>query len=99
MTTFVVTYPRGSGSTFDTGYYVERHIPLVQESWGPYGLTSATALIPEGAAPPYTALALLKFADGAALDAALAAPEAATVFGDVPNFTNIAPVAVRCEAR
>lgn len=99
MTSFVVTYPVEDGAKFDADYYVATHIPLVREKWSPYGLTSATALIPDQPAPPYAAVAVLEFADGAALDAALASPEAAAVFGDVPNFTTIAPVGVRCEAR
>lgn len=99
MTTFVVTYPASDGATFDASYYVAKHIPLVREKWTQYGLTSATALMPDQPDPAYLAVAVLEFTDGAALDAALAAPEAADVFGDVAAFTDIAPVGVRCEAR
>lgn len=99
MTTFLVTYPLTDGAKFDVDYYVATHMPLVRDSWTRYGLTSATALIPEEATPAYAAVAVLDFADGAALDAALASPEAPAVFGDVANFTDIAPVAVRCAAR
>lgn len=97
MTTFVVTYPLGAGATFDSGYYTATHIPLVREKWTRYGLTSAVALIPQDPAPAYAAIAVLDFTDGAALDRALASAEAAEVFGDVAKFTDITPVAVRCE--
>lgn len=99
MISFLVTYPRTDGAKFDLDYYLAHHIPLVRDSWTRYGLTKATALIPEDASPAYAAVAVLDFADGAALDAALASPEATAVFGDVALFTDIAPVAVRCAAR
>lgn len=99
MTTFVVTYPVQDGAKFDADYYVATHIPLVREKWSRHGLTTATALIPDQPEPPYAAVAVLEFADGAALDAALGSAEAGEVFGDVPNFTDIAPVGVRCEAK
>ncbi|CAN5316443.1 EthD family reductase [soil metagenome] len=99
MTTFLVTYPLTDGARFDADYYVAKHMPLVRESWVQYGLTDAKALIPDQTAPAYAAVAVLDFADGAALDAALASAEASTVFGDVANFTDIAPIALRCEAR
>lgn len=51
MTTLLVTYPRAEGATFDVDYYLGAHLPLVRESWVRYGLTSATALIPEEPAP------------------------------------------------
>lgn len=99
MTTLLVTYPRAEGATFDVDYYLGAHLQLVRESWVRYGLTSATALIPEEPAPAYAAVAMLEFSDGAALDAALASPEAGAVFGDVAKFTDIAPVPLRCTAR
>lgn len=99
MTTLVVTYPARDGARFDADYYVATHIALVREKWTQHGLTSARALMPDEVGPPYLAVALLEFADGAALDRSLASAEAAEVFGDVPVFTDISPVAMRCEAR
>ncbi|MCP4029564.1 MAG: EthD family reductase [Sphingomonas sp.] len=99
MTTLLVTYPRTDSATFDLDAYLDRHLPLVRDSWTRYGLTRASAFIPEEPAPAYAAVAVLEFSDGAALDAALASPEAATVFGDVATFTDIAPVPLRCTAR
>lgn len=94
MASFVVTYPVTAGATFDADYYVATHMPLVRARWTPYGLESARALIADGT-QPYAAVAVLDFRDGAAIDAALASAEAEEVFGDVPNFTDIAPVAMR----
>lgn len=99
MTTFLVTYPARDGARFDADYYVAKHMPLVREKWTSYGLRTAEALLPDEATPAYRAVAVLQFADGAALDRALASPEASEVFGDVAAFTDITPVPLRCEAR
>lgn len=96
MTALVVTYPARDGAGFDADYYVATHIPLVRDKWTKYGLTSARAWMPDEVAPAYLAVAILEFADDAALNSALASAEAADVFGDVAKFTDIAPVAVRC---
>ena len=34
----IVLYTRGSGTTFDLDYYLNKHIPLAKEIWGPYGM-------------------------------------------------------------
>lgn len=99
MTTLLVTYPSHDTATFDVGYYLAEHMPLVRAQWTQYGLTSAKALIPQEPAPAYAAVAVLEFTDDAALDTALGSPEAKLVFDDVAKFTNIASVALRCEAR
>lgn len=95
MTNLVVTYPATPGASFDAGYYVDTHLPLVREHWTGHGLTDVRVLLADGD-QPYAAIAILDFRDTAALDAALGSAEAATVFGDVPNFTDIQPVAMRC---
>lgn len=91
----IVSYPSADGATFDRDYYTGTHMPLVKEKWGPLGLTDAVALFPDDSEPAAVAVAVLTFTDGAARDAAMSAPVAAEVFGDVPNFTTIAPVAQR----
>jgi hypothetical protein len=53
------------------------------------------ALFPDDDAPAAVAVAVLTFTDGAVRDAAMSAPVAAEVFGDVPNFTTISPAAQR----
>lgn len=91
----MVSYPAADGATFDRDYYLSTHMPLVKEKWGPLGLADAVALFPDDDAPSAVAVAVLTFTDGAARDAAMGAPVAAEVFGDVANFTSIAPVAQR----
>ena len=91
----LVSYPATTGARFDRDYYIATHLPLVREKWDPHGLIEAMALFPDDDKPTHVAVALLTFRDGAARDAALGSDEAAGVFGDVPNFTTIAPVAQR----
>jgi uncharacterized protein (TIGR02118 family) len=91
----LVSYPATEGARFDRDYYTGTHMPLVKEKWGPLGLTDAVALFPDDDAPAAVAVAVLTFTDGAARDAAMSAPVAAEVFGDVPNFTTISPAAQR----
>lgn len=91
----IVSYPPTDGATFDRNYYTATHMPLVRAKWGPAGLTDAVAMFPDDDAPAALAVAVLTFTDGAARDAAMAGPDAAEVFGDVPNFTTISPVAQR----
>lgn len=91
----LVSYPATDGARFDRDYYTATHLPLVREKWGPHGLTDAMGLWPDDDAPAHVAVALLTFRDAAARDAALASAEAAAVFGDVGNFTDIQPAAQR----
>ena len=96
MAALIVTYPTRQGGRFDADYYIATHMPLVEEKWGQYGLVSARAFLPDGASPALAAVALLEFTDGAAIDAATGSPEAGDVFGDIANFTDLAPVAQKC---
>ena len=89
----MVAYPAGAGATFDRGYYVLTHLPLVRSALGPHGLTDAVGYFPEGGDDAPMAVAILTFRDAAAREAALGSEDAGPVFGDIPNFTNAAPVA------
>ena len=74
---------------------MKTHMPLVGERFKPFGLKqwrvvrSAGTL--EGSAAAFTIAAILEFDAPDQFRAATAA-EGATVFGDVPNFTDIKPV-------
>ncbi len=95
MVSFVVAYPTTAGATFDADYYMATHMPLVHRHFGPLGLTGARVLFPDQPDAPFAAVTTLDFADEAAFAAATGAPEAAAVFGDVPNFTSITPVTMK----
>lgn len=89
-----VIYPKTATSHFDHDYYMQKHIPLVQRTYGAHGMKSATILRGTssiGGGPIYELIALLEFAD---MDAFLKAAGAHSdeVMADVPHFTDIRPL-------
>lgn len=95
--TFVVTSPGCVGPTFDDKYCVGRGIPPVRETWRQYGLHQSSPIISGVVAPLDSGIAKGEFINGAALGAALVSRGAVTVFGEIPAFTKLSLVAVRCE--
>lgn len=91
MSNLVVSYPQAEGTHFDADYYRDTHIPLVEASWGEFGLTAAEILWPADSGQPLAAMVVLRFRDAAAIDAAMGSAATAQVMGDVPKFTNIQP--------
>ena len=96
-TTVTVLYETAEGSTFDLAYYMATHMPLVDEKFKPFGLRSWRVLkgvgTPFGGEAKFGIIANLEFGTAQEFHDAVAA-EGGPVFGDVPNFTNIAPVVV-----
>jgi len=93
-----VLYPNASDATFNMEYYLSKHMPLVQEKFGSFNFKGYSVCKIKGIPQPdktmdpgpYSVQALLNFDSLQDFQAALAA-EAATVMGDVPNFTNQQP--------
>jgi uncharacterized protein (TIGR02118 family) len=90
-----VLYPNSEGRTFDISYYCSKHMPLVARLLGSSlksmnvdeGIGGQTP----GAPAPYLAIGHLLFESVEAFQTAFA-PHAATIVGDVPNYTNIQPI-------
>ena len=95
MTTIFVTYAGDPTTQFDRDYYMQHHLPLVQQAWGPYGMQSIAAFFPAGSGAGTIAVAICVFHDEAALQAALASPQTPAVMADVARFTDIKPVQSR----
>jgi uncharacterized protein (TIGR02118 family) len=93
--TVYVTYQGTPETRFDRDYSVQHHMPLVTRAWQPYGLEAAAAFFPAVDEAGTIAICELRFRDGDALAAALAAPETPAVMADVPHFTDVTPVQVR----
>lgn len=97
MILVTVMYPAGAQITFDTDYYLEKHIPLVKERWTAHGLKGAQVLRgtakADGGAPDYQMMALLTFGS---MDDFKSAGKAhgREIFADIANFTN-APASVQ----
>lgn len=77
-----------AATRFDRAYYVERHLPLTLECWGPYGLAAAEAFFPAGAGDGWVLLGVYRFRDKAAVEAALGSPGTERAMADVGNFTD-----------
>ncbi|KUY77066.1 EthD family reductase [Burkholderia cepacia] len=88
---FIVSYRRAAGTRFDARYYVERHIPLVEKSWKPYGLEAIDAFFPAREDSELIVVAMCRFKDSAGLDAAFASAETADIMADIDAFTDIEP--------
>ncbi|MBV9539469.1 MAG: EthD family reductase, partial [Acidisphaera sp.] len=76
---------------FDLDYYMNTHMPLVRERFGPFGLQSDRVLRgaggPRGGKGTYQIMALLTFASRQSIDDALAA-HGREVIGDIKNYTD-----------
>ena len=89
-----VLYPLQEGGTFDYDYYLQKHIPMVQEKVGDAlkKVEVYKGLGAPGDAPAtYMTLASLFF-DSAESFGASFGPHADEIIGDISNFTNVEPV-------
>ncbi|MBY3195173.1 EthD family reductase [Rhizobium laguerreae] len=86
-----VSYAGGASSHFDRDYYVKKHLPLVQKSWGAYGLKACSAFFPSDDRIGVVAVAVCKFKDRQSLDNAFNSSATAAVLEDVKKFTDIPP--------
>ena len=90
-----VFYPNGDGKKFDMDYYITSHVPLVSKTLGEAlkgasydkGLGGGTP----GTPATYVATANLYFNSMEEFGQAFAAG-APVLMGDLPNFTDIAPM-------
>lgn len=90
--TLQVVYPTEGETTFDYDYYFETHMDLVEQHMGAHieeAFATRGVSGPPGQPAPFHAIATMKFADQAALNAALGA--SAPVMADIANFTNATP--------
>ena len=97
-----VLYPNGADSNFDMNYYLTKHIPMVKQKLGPacksVDVEEGIAGGAPGAPATYVALAHLAFDSVDAFQAAFG-PHAQAIMGDIPNCTNVQPVAQISEVK
>lgn len=93
--TVTILYPVKEGYTFDMDYYLKKHMPLVAEKWGPFGLKQYYVTDLRDTQQPYSVQATLiwEHADGG-LAGFKAGGEAhgPEVMGDVANFSSEQPI-------
>src|SRR3989442_466365 len=95
MVRITVLYPAGEGKKFDHDYFVRKHLALVRERLGKFGLvrTEADKGVAGGApgAPaPYVAVAHVYFNRVADFQKGMG-EHGKEIMGDIPNYTNIQP--------
>jgi uncharacterized protein (TIGR02118 family) len=89
-----VLYPNEEGKKFDMDYFLNSHIPMVQEKLGAtlkggavdQGLGGAEP----GSSATYVAMAHLLFDSVEAFQSAFG-PHAEAIMADIPNYTDIQP--------
>lgn len=90
-----VFYPHEEGKKFDMDYYLATHIPMVKRLLGPACTNTAVdqglAGGAPGSEPPYRVIGHLYFNTIEDFMSSFG-PNAAQITGDVPNYTDIAPV-------
>ncbi|KAJ9628136.1 uncharacterized protein PV06_05966 [Exophiala oligosperma] len=92
-----VLYPNDEGAKFDLDYYVKTHMPLVVEKWSKYGLKGYNVTEykpgPDGAKPKYSTSGTLIWDKPEDVQTAMGSgDDAAAIFGDIPNFSNVQPI-------
>ncbi|SFB65110.1 conserved hypothetical protein [Rhizobium sp. NFR07] len=91
MITMLVTYAGDERTPFDRDHWINVHFPLVRETWGPYGLLSASGFFPRDNDVGLVAIGVVNFRDEAAMETALKSPETARIMADVDVVTAIKP--------
>ncbi|KAL5591119.1 hypothetical protein FOBRF1_014676 [Fusarium oxysporum] len=76
--TVTVLFPNELDAKYDFDYYVSKHMPLIQERCGKYGVKSY----------PYAFGFIVEWEDADQAKTAFAGPEVAEIMGDVTNFSN-----------
>lgn len=90
-----VLYPNQSGATFDMAYYLGKHMPMLRERMGAALKAMTVDQGVSGGQPgteaAYRVLATLTFDSIDAFQQAFT-PHAPEIQGDIPKYTNIAPI-------
>ena len=90
-----VFYPNEAGKKFDTEYYFNKHVPLVQEKVGAamtgVAVEQGLGSVEPGSKAPFLMMFHLYFDSLEAFQTAFA-PHAQTITGDISNYTDIQPM-------
>ncbi|KAH7141041.1 hypothetical protein EDB81DRAFT_948737 [Dactylonectria macrodidyma] len=90
--TVTVVFPNEPDAKYDIDYYLTKHMPMIQERWGKYGVISwsATKFIDglDGSPSPYAFGSVVNWDNADQVKTAFAGPEVADIMRDVSNFSN-----------
>lgn len=94
----VILYPNDEDLKFDMLYYMTKHMPMVQDKFGQYGLKSYEITKFEnnedGTKPSFVLQVVMIWEGPESMKKAMSSPEVGSVFGDLANFCNKQPVAM-----
>ncbi|PSS05253.1 hypothetical protein BD289DRAFT_478152 [Coniella lustricola] len=90
-----VLYPNKEGYKFDMDYYLKKHMPLVQDKWGSFGLKQYYVTDLRGEDQPYTVTCTLVWEGGLEGFAKGVEAAGAEVMGDVSNFSSEQPLLIK----
>ena len=95
MVKVTVFYPNEEGKKFDMEYYLNKHIPMLQQNLGAAlkggAVEQGLGGITPGSRATYIAMGHLSFDSVEAFQAAFG-PHAKSIMGDIPNYTDIQPM-------
>jgi uncharacterized protein (TIGR02118 family) len=96
MIRVAILYPKTESSTFDMGYYLSKHVPLVLARPSNMGLRridvdAGLGGVAPGQPAPFAAIGYMTYDTLEELQGGLAV-HGAEVMGDIPNFTNVQPL-------
>ena len=90
-----ILYPRKPGSRFDADYYTKAHMPLAQQLLASGVVATSVEIGVSGATPEqppaFWAICGFTCVSAEAFSAAFL-PHAATLQGDIPNYTDVEPI-------
>jgi len=90
-----VMYPHKDGARFDHAYYRDKHMPMVKAKMGDackfYTVDKGLAGGAPGAPPTYVGMCHI-YCDSVEAFQAGMGPHMKEIMGDIPNYTDIAPV-------
>src|SRR5947208_17160919 len=89
-----VLYPGGAGTTFDMGYYLNCHIPMVRAKLGAACKSAAVEQVLGGAttgAPPAFSVMRHRYFDSVYSFHSSFGSDAASIMDDLPNYTKVQP--------
>jgi uncharacterized protein (TIGR02118 family) len=94
MVIVTVLYPKTEQSHFNFDYYLSKHIPMVKDRFGEFGLEDVRLLRGarklDATTPDFEVIAELAFPSGRHVEDALTS-HGNEIIGDIPAFTNVTP--------
>ena len=92
----IVAYPYKASAVFNIDYYLTTHMPLVAKLYGPFGLRKWEVIqfSAESSTPEFAVQTILHWDNFEQLAKANASEAAKTLGDDIPNFSQVMPIAL-----